>query len=103
MTYLVQLLLPLQDRDGRPVERGRFDALGAELTERFGGLTAYTRAPATGLWEEAPGQTVRDQVVVYEVMAEELDRAWWAALRGRLQEAFGQEELVIRAQAMERL
>jgi hypothetical protein len=55
------------------------------------------------LWESDSGETVRDQVVVYEVMVEEVDRAWWANLRERLEADFAQEELVVRAQKMERL
>lgn len=101
--YLVQLLLPLQDAEGRPFKRVLFDELAAELTERFGGLTAYTRAPATGMWEEQPGHTVRDQVVVYEVMTENLEASWWATLRRRLEAQFDQDELVVRAQEIRRL
>ena len=78
---LVQLLLPLQDRHGRAYPRSLYDELAGRLTEQFGGVTAYTRAPATGLWESASGETVRDQVVVYEVMVDRLDAAWWRELR----------------------
>lgn len=99
----MQLLLPLQDGEGRPVEHALFDDLVNELTDRFGGVTAYTRAPATGLWEERHGETVRDQIVVYEVMVEHLESDWWAALRKRLEARLGQEELVIRAQGIRRL
>jgi hypothetical protein len=93
----------VQDTDGHAFPRSHYEALARELTERYGGLTAYTRAPATGLWEQRPGETVRDQVVVYEVMADDLDVAWWSGLRRRLEEQFEQDELVIRAQAMQRL
>jgi len=101
--YLVQLLLPLLDGEGRPFARALFDELAEELTQRFGGLTAYTRAPATGIWEEQPGHTVRDQVVVYEVMTDQLETAWWAAFRRQLEVRFAQEELVVRAQEIRRL
>ncbi len=90
--HLVQLLLPRYDQ-----------AVGRELTERFGGVTAYARAPAKGEWKPAPGETVRDDIVVYEVMVDELDRAWWAAYRGELERRFQQEELVVRAHPIERL
>lgn len=101
--HLVQLLLPLNGRDGGRFPRGYYDGLAARLTERFGGLTAYTRAPATGLWEDDDGRKVRDEVIVYEVMAEALDRNWWAALRRELEVRFEQDEVVIRAQPTERL
>ena len=101
--YLVQLLLPVQDGEGRPFKRLLFDELAKELTDHFGGVTAYTRAPATGLWEEQSGHTVRDQIVVYEVMVEELESEWWAALRQRLEVRLAQKELVVRAQEVRRL
>lgn len=90
--YLVQLLLPKYD-----------DEVSRELTERFGGMTAYARAPAKGEWKPKPGKTVHDDIVVYEVMVESLDREWWAVYRKQLEVRFGQEELVVRAYEMERL
>ena len=90
--HLVQLLLPRYD-----------ETVARELTERFGGMTAYARAPAKGKWQPAPGETVQDDIVVYEVMVESLDRAWWAQYRSRLERRFDQEELVVRAHGIERL
>ncbi len=101
--HLVQLLLPLRDNAGRPFPSQLFDAVGAELTAHFGGLTAYTRAPAEGTWEGGEGERARDQVVVYEVMADALDRDWWRAFRADLEGRFAQDELVVRAHAIERL
>jgi len=90
--HLVQLLLPRYD-----------EAVARELTERFGGMTAYSRAPAEGKWRPGPGETVHDDIVVYEVMVEELDRGWWASYRSQLERRFHQEELVVRAHEIERL
>lgn len=101
--YLVQLLLPVQDNSGEAYPRSFYDSLLNRLTEKFGGVTAYTRAPATGLWEADSGEKVREPVVVYEVMADELDREWWAGLRKHLEAQFAQEELVVRAQPIEQL
>jgi len=101
--HLVQLLLPVRDEEGRAYPRELYDELVRLLTERFGGVTAYTRAPATGLWEAASGETVRDQVVVYEVMAEALDPDWWGELRADLERRFRQEELVVRSHPIRRL
>jgi hypothetical protein len=100
---LIQLLLPVQDEHGRAYSRALYDDLVHRLTDRFGGVTAYTRSPATGLWESPSGETVRDVVVVYEVMVEGVDGAWWQALRTELETRFGQDEIVIRAQPMRRL
>jgi hypothetical protein len=103
MPHLVQLLLPVRDASGRPFARGAYDALAHELTGRFGGVTAYTRAPATGLWEEPSGDKVRDDVIVYEVMTDRIEEGWWAALRERLEREFRQDEIVVRAQEIRRL
>ena len=100
---LVQLLLPLQDPEGRAFPREQYDAVVRLLTERFGGVTAYTRSPATGLWEADSGRTVRDLVVVYEVMVETLDLDWWAGFRADLEREFRQDELVVRAHEIRRL
>ena len=108
--HLVQLLLPLRDRHRRRLPGRCYADVARELTERFGGLTAYTRAPAAGLWrphrragttEASPA--VRDDIVVYEVMSRHLDARWWARYRRTLEARFGQDEVVVRAQPMRRL
>lgn len=101
--HLVQILLPLYDNAGAPLARSLFADVRAELVERFGGVTAYTRAPARGLWKDDGAGVQRDEVVLYEVMADDLDRAWWARYRDALERRFAQEEVVVRAQAIERL
>ena len=93
--HLVQLLLPLYSNSGIPFEQKLFLEVRNELVERFGGITAYTRAPANGLWQESE-RIVRDDLVVYEIMAETLDEDWWRRYRVLLQDRFQQESLVIR-------
>jgi len=101
--HLVQLLLPVYDNAGQPFPAALYTGVRDELAARFGGLTAYTRAPAEGLWTQDGGQPARDDIVVYEVMVEQLDRAWWESFRSRLERMFSQQELVVRAQIVERL
>ncbi len=101
--HLVQLLLPVYDNAGHAFPASHYASVRDELAGRFGGLTAYTRAPAEGLWSQDSGQQARDDIVVYEVMVEQLDRAWWEGFRARLERLFAQEELVVRAQPVERL
>lgn len=101
--HLVQLLLPLYDNAGRAFPAEQYTTIRDELTERFGGLTAYSRAPAQGLWQESDGLRKRDDIVVYEVMTDTLDRVWWREYRRTLEKRFGQQELVIRSQEVERL
>ena len=97
MTHLVQILLPLYDNAGAALPPERYERVRAELVERFGGITAYTRAPAKGLWQEGSGATLRDDIVVYEVMADDLDHAWWRDYRRALEARFAQQSLVVRA------
>jgi hypothetical protein len=96
-------LLPLYDNAGRAFPAERYTAVREELTNRFGGLTAYSRAPAQGLWQDIDGPPTRDDIIVYEVMTDTLDREWWANFRRALEKRFAQDELVIRSQHVERL
>ena len=45
----------------------------------------------------------RDEIVIFEVMADQLDRQWWRQYRTELEQRFSQAELVIRASLSERL
>lgn len=101
--YLVQLLLPLYDNEGKAFGKPMLDRVRNELTERFGGVTAYRRSPAEGLWQEDGGELTRDEVVIYEVLAEELDRAQWKLYGQELAERFRQQEMMMRAISVERL
>lgn len=100
---VIEMFLPLRRNDGSAQPRALFGEVRRELVERFGGLTAFTRAPAEGLWEVGPGDVERDAIVIFEVMADALDAGWWAEYRAQLERRFGQEEIVIRASAVERL
>ena len=95
--YLVQLLLPLYDNEGQAFEPAEYVRLRGELADRFGGVTAYTRAPARGVWKGDSGETTRDDIVIFEVMTSELDREWWRAFRKQLEARFRQDTLIVRA------
>jgi hypothetical protein len=97
--HLVQLLLPTYDNDGKPFVDAYYSGVRRELTDKFGGLTAYTRAPAQGLWKNE-GDTTHDDIVVFEIMTANLDRDWWRHYRMGLQELFRQDHLIVRAQAV---
>jgi hypothetical protein len=94
--HLVQILLPLADNAGRRFDRTFYGRVRTELSERFGGITSFTRAPAEGMWKEG-GHTAHDDIVVFEVMARELDHPWWERYRAELERRFQQETIVIRA------
>ena len=94
--YLVQILLPLADNHGHPLSRKYFEDVKGELTKRFSGLTAYSRAPAEGLWRPRT-KTKQDEIIVYEVMVTSIDDRWWKAYRKRLERLFRQQSIIIRA------
>ena len=100
--HLVQILLPLSDNDRHPFPRDHYDKVALELTERFGGVTAFTRSPAEGRWK-GRGDTLSEEMVVIEVMIEDLDHAWWASYRADLELKFRQLKVVVRAQKVQLL
>lgn len=101
--HLVQLFLPLRDKAGHAFPRSHYDTVRTELTDLFGGVTAFVRAPAAGAWQDEDGTVQRDEVVLVEVMAAQVDHGWWAAYREQLQRRFDQDEVLVRAMAVERL
>ena len=103
MTHLVQILLPLRKCDGTEVPAEMFSEVRAELTDRFGGVTAYSRSPATGLWKRSDEEIERDQVIMVEVVVDAFDRDWWIQYRDRLAHRFDQQEIHARAIAIERI
>ena len=103
MAFLVQMILPLYRNNGRPFEPELLKQVRGELRERFGGLTAYTRTPAEGTWEDDQARTKREDVVIVEVMTDTLDRQWWSNYGTGLANRFEQEELVVRAMQFEDL
>ena len=93
--HSIQILLPLF-KQGEPFPKHYYSDLRTGLTEKFGGITIYTRSPATGFWKESDDKTVRDEIIIFEVMSNELDKQWWEGCRKRLEELFSQDEIIIR-------
>ncbi|MEO7774283.1 MAG: hypothetical protein ABIT36_02630, partial [Steroidobacteraceae bacterium] len=84
---LIQILLPTHDNDGRRIAPRQFKATARALTDRFGGLTAHTRAPVEGTWK--PLRVAQyDDLVIYEVMAPRLNRTWWRRFRAQLEREY---------------
>ena len=101
--HLIQILLPLYDNEGNPFTQNEFLRVRDELSERFGGITTYMRSPARGLWKETKETTVQDDIVIYEVMTADLDRAWWGKYRKHLTASFRQALLIVRVSEVELL
>jgi hypothetical protein len=93
---LVQIFLPLTDNNGQPFTREWYISISRELNERFGGVTIYQRAPVTGLWKEEEQDTVKDDLIIYEVMAYNMDITFWEPFKKNLEQQFSQESILIR-------
>ena len=97
--YLFQILLPRADNAGLPFPKQEFDEVKEELARAFDGVTAYLRAPAEGLWKQGEEKS-HDDIVIFEVMAAELDLGNWRERRRALERRFRQDQVVIRYMAM---
>ena len=100
--YLIQVLLPVLDNNGKPYPEALLAKIRGELVDRFGGITAFVHAPAEGVWAQ-DSEKVRDKVVLVQVMASNLDREWWGGYRRRLEVRLKQESILIHATAIEKL
>ena len=65
-------------------------------------MTSFVRAPGQGLWDSG-GDVERDNIAVIEVMTDEIDPPFWQAFRRKLERELAQQEIVIRAQQVNRL
>jgi hypothetical protein len=101
--YSIQILLPLFDKEGKAFAQALYAQIRDVMTEKFGGITAYTRAPAKGFWKEDESKTVKDDIIILEIMAEVLDSKWWAVYRQKLEQTFQQDAIVIRSWQIEML
>lgn len=102
-SWCIELFLPIRKPGGEPVDSAYIQALEHELSDRFGGVTAYVRSPARGRWQDRGGETRSDDIVILEVMTGAVDHRWWADLRQRLERDLEQEEVLVRAHAIRHL
>lgn len=100
---LIQLFLPLYDADGKVFPDEFYTSLNEQLTETFGGLTVYTRSPATGLWKGDDGKKVKDEILVYEVLTVQVDEGYWKEIKAGLQKKFLQKEILIVTSTINRI
>ena len=98
--YLIEIFLPLYAPDGTPYPSEVYDELAKGLTETFGGVTLHKRAPAKGLWK-ASQVIIKDDIVIFEVMAEKVSRPYWKQQKHLLKQVLGQDEIVIRISEVE--
>src|ERR1700757_4293717 len=94
--HLIQILLPIYDNEGHKFPQDTYHAIGDELVGRFSGLTAFTRAPAEGIWAPEGDEAKRDDIDVFEVMTDRIDKKWWMDYRRPLEQLLRQQAVVIR-------
>lgn len=92
---IVEVFLPLNTGSGVSIGGDVIDGIIGGLADRFGGATAFTRAPAEGLWKQQ-AEIQKDRIIIIEVMVAEVDETWWKGYRGRLEAELEQEEVMIR-------
>lgn len=95
--HLIELFLPLYDSQGNRFPEKIFADLKNELTEKFGGLTIHSKAPATGLWKPANDKPIKDTIVIYEIMTDNIDEDDWQRWKKQLQNDLEQDEIMIRS------
>jgi len=98
---LIQILLPIIEKENEDFPWHLYADIRNELTEKFGGITTYTHSPATGLWKEAANKTVKDEIIIYEIMASDIDRGWWKSYKQMLEKKIQQDEIIIRSWAID--
>lgn len=101
----IDIYLPLDYNDGRPIPEARYVSLQQELLNRFGGVTSIQRHfPLQGLWRSGP-KILQDRVVVFTVMDFGSDNQFQSLryldrLKARLKKKFDQLEVLITVQEL---
>jgi CRISPR/Cas system-associated protein Cas10 (large subunit of type III CRISPR-Cas system) len=98
--HLIEIFLPLNSNDGIPLPSDEFGRVREQLVERWGGVTAFTRTPAKGVFLQNGNERTEDEIVVYEVMVKRIDKLWWLSYKRDLETRFSQQEILIRVTAV---
>jgi hypothetical protein len=101
--YLIEILLPLYDNEGRRLPKKLFDQTSRSLAKSHGGVTAYTRSPAVGLWKSRGSQLKKDEIIVYEVVTPDWNPKLWKHRRQKWEMAFRQDSILIRVTRCQQL
>lgn len=96
----IDIYLPLDYNDGRPIPESKYVSLQQELLNRFRGVTSVQRQfPLQGIWH-AGTDIYHDQVVVFSIMnfrdETQLEcLRYLKGLKNRLKKKFDQLEILI--------
>jgi len=92
----IEVFIPLYDKEGNRFSDHLYQSVSKQLIKDFGGITAYIRSPAVGIWENSDGIQIKDDHVIYEIMVSEIDHSYWKQFKKKLELQFAQKELIIR-------
>ena len=101
----VEIYLPLEYNDGRPISDSKYLGLQKELRSRFGGVTSTQRQfPLQGAWHSGT-DVYEERVVVFTMMdfRDEDEREilrYLERLKKRLKKKFDQLEILITVQEL---
>jgi len=96
----IEIYLPLDYNDGRPIPESKYISLQQDLLSRFGGVTSIQRQfPRQGMWQTGT-DVYHDRVVVFSVMdfreGSQLEcLRYLEKLKGRLKKKSDQLEILI--------
>ena len=96
----IDIYLPLDYNDGRPIAEAKYLTLQQELLSRFGGVTSVQRQfPLQGIWQSG-ANVYYDRVVVFSVMdfrgGTQIEcLRYLARLKARLKKKLDQLEILI--------
>lgn len=96
----IEIYLPLDYNDGRPIPESKYLALQQELPRRFGGVTSVQRQfPLQGIWQSGAA-LYHDRVVVMSVMDVRVGTQieclrYLERLKNRLKKRFDQLEILV--------
>ncbi|HZU37335.1 MAG TPA: hypothetical protein VFA18_15535 [Gemmataceae bacterium] len=96
----IEIYLPLDYNDGRPIPESKYISLQQELLTRFGGVTSVQRQfPLQGMWQSGT-DVFQDRVVVFSVMDFRHERQleclrYLERLKSRLKKRLNQLEILI--------
>src|SRR5947207_840953 len=96
----IEIYLPLDYNDGRPIPESKYVSLQQELLNRFGGVTSVQRQfPLQGVWQSGT-DIYQDRVVVFSIMDFRKETQleclrYLEKLKGRLKKKFDQLEILI--------
>jgi inorganic pyrophosphatase len=94
--FLYEIFIPAE-KDGETRHlSSHYTWLRQELVGRFGGLTIYQRSPAKGIWEPDNEARHTDDMIIYEVMADNDAPGYWRWLKAELEHRFNQQEILVR-------